>query len=415
MGIISALGDSPACLHSALCHGETGLHPVEESAFGHAINRRVGHIGSFQPEAYLPGKNLRPLDRTGQFVVSAARLALNHSGWTPEILKEKEVGIALGTMFGSVHTISKFDRQALVQGPSTASPMDFANTVINAAAGQTAIWHNLRGINSTISCGSTSGLAALGYAADLIRSGHQTAILAGGADEFCFESFTGFDQAGLLYETNDGFECPVPFHPLRTGFTLGEAAALLMLEEWESAVERGATILAEIRGYGSAYNPQGRQNGSGTETIVRATQAAIADANMLLSDIDCISASANGGIESDRDEALAIAGSWNSSSSQLPVTAIKSMAGETLGASGALQAVDLVETMRTGVLPGIPNLPELSPELPALNVSREPRPVQVRCGLVDSVGLDGHASALLICRTEDGDNSSRRTPRVSAT
>src|SRR5262245_47679167 len=271
MGVISSLGDSPALLHSALCQGRTALHPVEEPGFDDLNCRQAGHISAFHPEAYLPEKNLRPLDRTGQLVVCAAKLALANSGWTADKLAARDVGLVLGTMFGSVHTISKFDRHALVQGPSCASPMDFANTVINAAAGQTAIWHKLRGINSTIACGSTSGLVALGYATDLIRYGHQTAVLAGGADEFCFESFCGFERAGLLHENTDGEGFPVPFDARRTGFFLGEAAALLMLEDWEMAINRGATIIGEVRGYGSTYNPVSRY---GTDAITRAIQAA---------------------------------------------------------------------------------------------------------------------------------------------
>lgn len=394
LGMISPLGDSPAVFHQALCDGHCGLQPVEDGTFDQPINRRVGRINSFKPEAYLPDRNLRPLDRTGQLVVSAAKLALINSGWTSERLKAHEVGLVLGTMFGSVHTISKFDRQALVQGPSSASPMDFANTVINAAAGQTAIWHNLRGINSTLACGSTSGLAALGYAADLIRTGQQTAILAGGTDEFCFETFRGFDQAGLLYELNHGSGCPVPFDARRTGFALGEAAALLMLEERESAVVRGAHILGEIRGYGSAYNPHRQRNASGTDAINRAIHAALKDAGMVPSAIDCISASANGSIPADRDEAFSINALCNGS--HVTVTAIKATFGETLGASGGLQAIDLLETMRTGILPGIPNLERLGPELPSLNVCRDQRSIRVRCGLINAVGLDGYASALLI-------------------
>jgi 3-oxoacyl-[acyl-carrier-protein] synthase II len=399
-GIISSLGDSPTLLHWALCHGHSGLRPVERDCFEYRINRRVGHIDSFKAESYLPDKNLRPLDRTGQLVVAAAKLALESSGWMPAKLKEQDVGLILGTMFGSVHTISKFDRQALVQGPSCASPMDFANTVINAAAGQTAIWHKLRGINSTIACGATSGLVALGYAADLIRYGHQTAVLAGGADELCFESFSGFERAGLLYEIRDGTGFPVPFDERRTGFALGEAAALLMLEEWEMAVARGASILGEIRGYGSTYNPRRNNGNSGTDAIVRAIGAASEDAAMPLLEVDCISASANGSVETDRDEALAIESLWNGYHSLIPVTAIKSMIGETLGASGATQVVDLLETMRTGALPGIPDLDRFAPELPSLNISSQQRPVETRCGLVNSIGFDGHACALLISQPQ---------------
>lgn len=397
-GIISSLGDSPALLHWALCHGHTGLHPVEGNCFEQRINRQVGNISLFKPESYLPNKNLRPLDRTGQLVVAAAKLALESSGWTADKLKEQDVGLILGTMFGSVHTISKFDRQALTQGPSCASPLDFANTVINAAAGQTAIWHKLRGINSTIACGATSGLVALGYATDLIRYGHQTAVLAGGADEFCYESFKGFEQAGLLYEVADGTGFPVPFDARRTGFALGEAAALLMLEEWEAAVARGATILAEIRGYSSTYNPCRGNDGTGAHSIVRAIEAASEDADTALMEIDCISASGNGSVTADKDEALAIKDVWNGHHSQVPVTAIKAMVGETLGPAGALQAIDLIETMRTGMLPGVPELDQYGPELPALNISRQQREVKVHCGLVNSVGFDGNACSLVISR-----------------
>jgi 3-oxoacyl-[acyl-carrier-protein] synthase II len=393
-GIISPLGDSPAAMHQALCHQQSGLCSVEENTFEQPIGRRAGYIASFKPEAYLPNKNLRPLDRTGQLVISAAKLALNNSGWTPDKLMEHEVGLVLGTMFGSIHTISKFDRQALVQGPSCASPMDFANTVINAAAGQTAIWHKLRGISSTVACGSVSGLVAIGYASDLIRSGQQKAVLAGGADEFCFESFHAFDQAGLLYQ-GSGPQYPVPFGACRTGFALGEAAALLMLEDWESAMERGAHILGEIRGYSSIYDAQLGRNGSQRNTIVRAIEMACADAEVSLSEIDCISASANGSIEADKNEALAIHALWNGASPQAPVTAIKSMTGETLGASGVLQVIALLETMRTGVMPGIPNFAPASDFSP-LNIACKSRPVRARCGLVNSVGLDGYVSALFV-------------------
>src|SRR5207248_758724 len=250
----------------------------------------------------------------------------------------------LGTMFGSVHTISEFDRRALVEGPAYASPLDFANTVINAAAGQAAIWHNLRGINSTIACGAASGLAALSYAADLIRYGRQTAVLAGGADEFCFESFCGFERAGLLCAAAEDGEFAIPFDARRTGFALAEAAALLMLEEWESAQARGARILGEIVGYGSAYNPmRPRQNGS-SNAIARAIRAATEDAEVSPAEIACVSASANGSAVMDKEEAVALKAVFNGKGSQIPVTSIKSMLGETLGASGAVQAIDLIES-----------------------------------------------------------------------
>ena len=394
-GVITSFGDSPAAFHSALCNGEKAAYRLEDSEADVSACRQGGHIGSFQPETYLKGKPLRALDRTGRIVAAAARLALENSGWNAEILRSHDVGLVLGTMFGSMHTISEFDRRGLTQGPSYVSPMDFANTVLNAAAGQTAIWHNLRGINSTIACGTTSGLMALGYAADLIRYGGHTALLAGGADEFCLESFCGFDQAGLLCRCNGHSEFPVPFSAHRSGFALGEGAALLMLEEWNAAVQRGAPMLGEIRGHGSAYDPGGNGECS-PETIARAMNFALHDSGIHAAEVSCISASANGSVFADRNEALAIRAAFNGSGDAVPVTAIKSMVGEALGASGALQAVALLQSMQTGVLPGIRGLEQPGPEIPALNLCRRQQEINAGSGLINSVGFDGNACSLVI-------------------
>jgi 3-oxoacyl-(acyl-carrier-protein) synthase len=394
-GVITSFGDSPAAFHSALCNGEKAAYRLDDSDAGVSACRQGGHIGSFQPELYLKGKPLRPLDRTGRIVAAAARLALENSGWTAEILSNHEAGLVLGTMFGSVHTISEFDRRGLTEGPSYVSPMDFANTVLNAAAGQTAIWHNLRGINSTIACGTTSGLMALGYAADLIRYGGHSALLAGGADEFCFESFCGFDQAGLLCRCNGHSQFPVPFSAQRSGFALGEGAALLMLEEWNTAVERGAPILGEIRGHGSAYDPAG-DGECGSDAIARAMNSALYDSGIRAAEVGCISASANGSVFSDRNEALAIRAAFNGSGDTVPVTAIKSMIGEALGASGALQTVALLQSLQTGVLPGIRGLEQPGPEIPALNLRSRKQDINAGCGLINSVGFDGNACSLVI-------------------
>jgi len=399
MGVISSLGDLPSKLHSALCDGEKSAYCLQDCKQDDAACTQGGFIASFQPESYLKGRPLRALDRTGRIVASAARLALEDSGWTPEALARHDVGLVLGTMFGSVHTISEFDRRALTQGPSYVSPMDFANTVLNAAAGQTAIWHNLRGINSTIACGNTSGLMALGYAADLIRYGGHSAILAGGADEFCFESFCGFEHAGLLCKANghDGF--PVPFAASRSGFALGEGVALLMLEEWDSAISRGAAILGEIRGHANVYDPNGQRN-CGPETIARAMGAALVDSGMLPSDVGCISASANGSVLADKNEALAVKTLFNGSGASIPITAIKSMVGESLGGAGAIQAVDLLETIRTHALPGIRGLEQPGPELPELNFCRRRHNTDIRSGLINSIGFDGNTCSLVISQAQ---------------
>jgi 3-oxoacyl-[acyl-carrier-protein] synthase II len=223
IGVISSLGDSPAALHTALCAGQSHLQPITRFDTAALVCQQAHALTAFAPETYL-GKNPRALDRTSQLVTAAATLALDHSGWSAEMRRQHEVGLVLGTMFCSLHTIAEFDRRGLTLGPNHVSPMDFANTVINAAAGQAAIWHDLRGVNSTIAGGITSGVQALAYATDLIRSGQASALLAGGAEELCFEAFCGFDRAGWLCGSQHGSrqECAIPFDARRNGFALGE-------------------------------------------------------------------------------------------------------------------------------------------------------------------------------------------------
>jgi 3-oxoacyl-[acyl-carrier-protein] synthase II len=348
--------------------------------------------------------NLRPLDRTSRLVASAAQMALESSGWSVEMRTLQEVGLVLGTMFCSVHTISEFDRRALEAGPTYASPMDFSNTVINAAAGQTAIVHNLRGVNTTISTGLTSGLDAISYATDQIRSGRARALLAGGVEELCFESFYGFDRAGVLCRSAGSTgDFPIPFDARRNGLALGEGAALLMLEDAALAREHGARVLGEITGHGRGYDcSRGRNGKDAVEAISSAIRQALSDAFLLPHEIDCLSASANGSQCGDRHEADAVAAGLNGQARTLPVTAVKSMLGETLGASGPMQVIALLETMRDGVLPGIPQLEEFEDGFPLEMARSESQEADVTNGLINSIGLDGHCCSLILSRSDEG-------------
>lgn len=388
-GVISPLADTPAELHSALCEGRSGLKTVELFATNGLGPQQAGEVRPFEPRRYLGERNLRPVDRTAQLLLAAAQRALEDAGWTPELRKQREAGLVLGTNFCSVRTIAEFDRRGQQLGPSYVSPFDFANSVINAAAGQTAIWHDLRGVNSTLSAGEASGLMAIANAADLIRTGRADALLAGGVEELCFESFLGFHRAGRLCPSDQD---PAPFDRRRCGFALGEGAALLMLEEAESAAGRGARVLGEVLGSGSAFDAA-----SDGAALARAIRLALEDAGVGPEEIGCLSASASGSIEEDRQEARAVANALGGRAADLPVTAVKSMLGEALGASGALQAVALLGTLSDGRLPGIRGLESVEEGFPLPGVSQETRSLPgLRLGLVDAVGCGGHVCALVL-------------------
>ena len=402
-GIISPLGDSPARVHDSLCRGLSAIKPIQLFSTAGLGCPLGGEITDFDARRYLGQRNLRPLDRTSRLVASAAQLALEDAGWSVEMRSAQEVGLVLGTMFCSVHTISEFDRRALEAGPAFASPMDFSNTVINAAAGQTAIVHNLREVNTTISTGVTSGLEAISYATELIRSGRARALLAGGADELCFESFYGFDRSGLLCrsDTSAG-DFPIPFDTRRNGSALGEGAALLMLEDVALARQRGAQIVGEIIGHGSSYDcSRGRETRKSVIAIASAIRQALSDAFLLPHEIDCLSASASGSRAGDRREAEGVLAGLNGQTHKLPVTAIKSMLGETLGASGPMQAIALLETMRDGVLPGIPQLKETEEDFPLKMARSKNQEADVINGLINSIGFDGHCSSLILAQCDN--------------
>ena len=401
-GVISSLGDSSSSLQLSLCAGRRAVKPVELFSTAGLGCPLGGEIPSFDAKKYLGRRNLRPLDRTSRLVASAAQMALDDSGWSESMTKQQEVGLVLGTMFCSVHTISEFDRRAVEVGPGYASPMDFSNTVINAAAGQTAILHNLRGINSTISTGITSGLQAIAYATEVIRSGRARAILAGGADEMCFESFYGFDRAGLLCRSDESSgDFPIPFDKRRNGFALGEGAALLMIEDAHSARERGARVLAEITGHGCGYDcSHGEDEESAVNAIALSVRRGLNDAFAGPHEIDCLSASANGSYAGDRHEAKGICAGLNGQTRKLPVTAIKSMLGETLGASGPIQAIALLETMRDGVLPGINGLEQVEDDLAFDMISSDNTEIDLEEALINSAGFDGHCCSLVLARVQ---------------
>ncbi len=395
IGVITPLGDTPAILGAALRAGRSGIGPVELFELNGMRCREAFEVRGFNARQYLGEGNLRPLNRSAQLVASTAQLALAASGWTEDLRQEQEIGLVLGTMFGSVHTISEFDRRVLTDGPIYARPMDFANSVINAAAGQTAIWHGLRGVNSTISGGTTSGLQALAYAAELIRIGRTDAVLAGGAEELCFESFYGFYRTGLVAGSRNGCgPVAIPFDARRNGFVLGEGAALLMLEEASLAHRRGAPVLAEIRGWGMSYDPsQGRDGNRAAGALARAIGNALEDVGLDADSIDAVSASANGSVAGDRNEAQGIAAVLGG---RRPVTAVKSMLGEALGASGALQTVALLQAMASGVLPGVRGLERPDGSWLEEVARAENRKLEIDRGLVTSHGLDGNACALIV-------------------
>lgn len=401
-GLVTPVAQSPAALHEALCDGGGALGRV--TTFSTAgLPCTLGR--AIDPELLrgeLAGRPTATVDKIGQLAILAAQRSLASAALAgaPPI----EIGLVLGSMFSSAHTIGEFDRRAQTAGPEYASPLDFANTVLNAAAGQTAIRLSLQGVNTTIAGGGVSGLQAVAYASDLIAGGRAPVLLAGGVEELCFESYLGFCRAGLMCGTNGRpGQVPVPFDSARTGFMLGEAAAFVVVERAAAARARGARINAAIAGYASLTDPDALSQGFCSRQVqAMAIRRALQRAGVTPEAVDAISAAANGSYAADEEEAAALADVFGQRDVPPAVTAIKSVLGETLGASGALQIIAMVEAMRDGRLPGIRGLRDAGTCRTAGALSAAPRPVRIRTALVTATSSEGPCCALVLRAREEG-------------
>lgn len=250
------------------------------------------------PARDLAPRNTRPLDRLSQFVILAAARALDDAGCDADYRAAHDVGLALGTVFSGIRTICAFDRRALEAGPQYVSPLDFANTVLNAAAGQAAIWHRLRGANATIAAGGASGLQAIAYAADMIASGASFAMVAGGADERSPEADAAVAAAAVGHSP------------------LVDAAAMVVLEAEDTARARGAAIRAMILGQASGMVHTAEGGGVDASCAARVARAALDEAG--LRDVDA----------------------------RVTSDGMRAIAGDPLGAAGALQMIATLERLR---------------------------------------------------------------------
>ncbi len=216
-GVISPLGAGAEAFADALWNGTSAIAPSTRFPGSY-----LAEFKEFNPTPWLGNKGVRILDRGTRFLCVAAQMLLTSTGLSQDKADagDPALGLVCGTIFGGVHSIAAFDMSGLVEGPSMVSPMEFPNTVINAPAGQAAIKHKLRGVNSTICAGLSSGLYAINYAAEFLRFGRARYLMAGGMEEVCDEASMGFRKLGLQSQSGS----VRPFGTGRDGTAAGEGA-----------------------------------------------------------------------------------------------------------------------------------------------------------------------------------------------
>jgi 3-oxoacyl-[acyl-carrier-protein] synthase II len=397
VGVLSPIGTGRDAYWQALSRGVTGSRQI--TLFDTAPFRvhRAGEMTDFDALPILGKKGLRDLDRSTRLVCSAAKLAIEDARLPITDATSRSLGVAVGTTFGSLHSISQFDRSGLIDGPKLVNPSQFPNTVINSPASQVSIRFNIKGFNTTISTGFCAGLDAVSYAADFIRLGRAQAVLAGGVEELCEETFLLFHNLGYLSGMSRDEPVSRPFDARHDGIVLSEGAAVLVLEEEEHALKRGADILAMVLGSGNAFDPEAdstfERAGSGLKTAI---SLALADAHIGPGEIDYVCACANGMPGLDRMETRVLKEVLGGHASSVPVSAIKSMVGESFSASGALALAAAVGAIRNGFIPPTMNYLLPDPQCDLDCVPNSARQRQVNRVLMTAADPYGQNAAVIL-------------------
>jgi 3-oxoacyl-[acyl-carrier-protein] synthase II len=393
IGIVSPVGIGRESFWNALLQGRTGFVPITLFDTTPFPVKRGGEISGFDPAMFLGKKGLRELDRSTRLLCSAAKLAIDDAGLQITDESGDDIGVSVGSTFGSLHSIFQFDTSGLIDGPRYVNPSHFPNTVINSPASHVSIRFGVRGFNTTISTGFCSGLDSLIYASDFIGLKRAGAVITGAVEELCEETFFGFYRLGCLSGSDGSDPICCPFDARRNGVVISEAAAVLMIEDRDQAEARGASVLAEVLGYGNAFDPGNGSFSYGGEGLKRAIRKALEDASLASADIDYVSASANSTQVLDRMEAEVIGEVFGQ---KVRVSAIKSMIGETYSASGALSLAAAVGAICSGFIPPTVNYSVKDPECGIDCVSDEARRTDVRRALVITSDPYGHNSAVIL-------------------
>ncbi len=400
ISVLSSIGVNKDEFWTNLTNGVSGIKDITLFDVSKYKSKKAGEISGFDAREYLGKKGIRHIDRTSLLVSSAAKLAMDDAKITHEIYSAEELGIVIGSTYGSIDSISSFDLEGLQEGPTFVNPMDFPNTVLNAPASRASIFCNATGLNSTISTGTASGLDAIIYASDFLRLGRVKAVFAGGVHGLTADIFWGAYRSGILSGSSNGdIEISAPFDKRRNGFIIGEAAALLVIERLEDALERNATIYAEIKGYGCTFNPDKvSRDDIDTTQGVRCISIAMKDAGINTDEVSYISACANSSVTGDIMEAKIIKDYFGDNADKIPVSAIKSMTGECLDASGAMQAVASVMALNNDMVPPTINYKEHAEECDLEYVPNNCKKVNVKNVLINSFSDTGNVSSLILSK-----------------
>jgi 3-oxoacyl-[acyl-carrier-protein] synthase II len=401
LGAVTPLGnDAPSTWQTALA-GRSGIDWIRSfDASGFPV-RVAAEVKDFTPPNAVPPKEARRLDRNVLLAVAAAHEAAEDAAL--DGLDPTRVGVVLGSAIGGVAGLLEQADVMRERGADRVSPFFLPNVLVDSASGQIAITLGMRGPNYAVVSACATGSHAVGEGAELIKRGDADVILAGGT-EACMHPLilAGFcAMRGLAAEENHPPRASRPFDATRAGFVMGEGACVLVLEELEAARARGATIYAEVLGYGASNDAHHMaQPDPESVGVAEMMRAALRRADVEPERVGYVNAHGTSTPLGDAAETRAIKEVFGDHAYDLVVSSTKSMTGHCFGAAGAIEAMMCVLALKEGIIPPTINYEHPDPECDLDYVPNEARRVEVDIALSNAMGLGGHNGCVLLGRYE---------------
>jgi 3-oxoacyl-[acyl-carrier-protein] synthase II len=403
LGLVSPLGTGVEKNWHALTEGRSGIRKLSRFAADAFASRIAGEVPDFKADDYIEPKEIKKMDLFIQYALGAASMAMDDSGLKIEGEFAEAVGVIIGVGLCGIETI-EITREALVKGgPRKISPFFIPKVISNLAPGQVAIRYGAKGVNWTPTSACASGTHAIGEAFHMIRCGIQEAVITGGAEAAITPlGVGGFAAMKALSTRNDEPErASRPFDKHRDGFVIGEGSGILILEEREHALQRGAKIYAEVIGYAAngdahhmtAPSPDG-------EGAARCMRLALKDAGIAPGDVDYINAHGTSTEYNDANETTAIKAVFGEQAAKLAVSSTKSMTGHLLGASGAVEGVYSVLALYNGMIPPTINYENPDPDCDLDYVPNQARKADIDVVLSNSFGFGGTNACVIFRRAQ---------------
>jgi 3-oxoacyl-[acyl-carrier-protein] synthase II len=398
IGVVSPVGQDARSTWDALVGGKSGIAPITRFDPAGYQTTFAGEVKGFDPAARMGRKDVRRTDRYSHFAVASALEALEQAGLTIDDEIADRVGVLIGSGMGGAETLDAGMETVLTEGPSRLSPFFMPMFLGNMASGTVAIATGARGPNFAPVSACASSAHAIGEAAAIIRRGQADVIIAGGSEApLARMVVAGFNAMGALSTRNDDpAAASRPFDAERDGFVLGEGGAALILESAEHAARRGATVLADLTGYGATDDANHMvQPAPGGIGAARAMSLALEAAGLRPEEIDYINAHGTSTPLNEKFETQAIKAAFGDAAHRIPISSTKSMTGHLLGAAGALEAALAVMAIQDGLLPPTINQTSPDPDCDLDYVPNVARRATVEHVMSNSMGFGGHNVSLI--------------------